>query len=108
MTTPSDGPQTTLAPTEKDHVMTARARPDDHLRCRSGRHVWLDDTARQRCCDPAWLEVLVQRHEWGTPAAAEIQYAGRSAVSGLDYGWKRLAPTGRGATTGGAIALQPR
>jgi hypothetical protein len=36
--------------------MTAQhqRRPDDHLRCRSGRHVWLDDTARERCCDPAW------------------------------------------------------
>jgi hypothetical protein len=65
-------------------------RPDAHLRCRSGRHVWLDDTARERCCDPAWRKVLVQRHEWATPAASGVEYAGRSAVAGLDYGWQRV------------------
>lgn len=56
-------------------------------RCRSGRHVWIDEVARERCCDPGWQKVLVQTHEWGTPAAAGIEYAGRSAVPGLDYGW---------------------
>ena len=65
-------------------------RPDEHLRCRSGRHVWLDDTARARCCDPRWRTVLVETREWGTPAAAGIEYAGRSAVPGLDYGWQRV------------------
>ena len=66
----------------------APSRPDEHLRCRSGRHVWLDDTARARCCDPHWRKVLVEAGEWGTPAAAGIEYAGRSAVPGLDYGWQ--------------------
>jgi hypothetical protein len=64
------------------------SRPDEHLRCRSGRHVWLDDTARARCCDPRWRTVLVEVGEWGTPAAAVIEYAGHSAVPGLDYGWQ--------------------
>jgi hypothetical protein len=85
---------TMLAPTgQEPHAMTAQpdSRPDDHLRCRSGRHVWLDYTARDRCCDPTWRKVLVQQHEWGTPAAAGIEYAGRSAVAGLDYGWQRTA-----------------
>ena len=65
------------------------ARPDEHLRCRSGRHVWLDDVARARCCDPAWLKVLVRTCDWHTPTAASIEYAGPSAVAGLDYGWTR-------------------
>ena len=68
----------------------ASDRADAHVRCRSGRHVWLDDTARERCCDAAWRKVLVRRHEWNTPQAAGIEYAGRSAVAGLDYGWQRV------------------
>jgi hypothetical protein len=38
--------------------------------------------------------VLVHQHEWGTPAAAGIEYAGRSAVAGLQYGWQRIADAG--------------
>ena len=67
-----------------------RLLPDADLRCRSGRHVWLDATARERCCDPAWLKVLVLRREWGTASTAGVQYAGPSAVPGLDYAWKRV------------------
>jgi hypothetical protein len=50
--------------------MTVRhhRRPYDHLRCCSGRHVWLDDTARERCCDPAWRKVLIAAYEWDTRA----------------------------------------
>ena len=44
--------------TAKDHTL-----PYDHLRCRSGRHVWVDDTARERCCDPDWDRILVAVHE---------------------------------------------
>lgn len=64
------------------------AHPDDHLRCRSGRRVWLDDTARARCCDPAWQKVLVYSSEW---PAEGIEYARRSAGAGLAYGWQRTA-----------------
>ena len=71
--------------------MTAQRhrRPDDHLRCRSGRHVWLDDTARKRCCDPAWRKILIAAQEWETPELTGIEYALPSAVAGLDYGWQR-------------------
>ena len=70
--------------TAKDHTL-----PYDHLRCRSGRHVWVDDTARERCCDPDWDRILVAIHEWDTPELSGIEYAGPSAVAGLDYGWQR-------------------
>jgi hypothetical protein len=33
-----------------------------------------------------WRSVLVEQHEW----TADIEYAGRSAVSGLDAGWQRV------------------
>ena len=69
--------------TAKDHTL-----PYDHLRCRSGRHVWVDDTARERCCDPDWDRILVAVHEWETRLSG-IEYAGPSAVAGLDYGWQR-------------------
>jgi hypothetical protein len=64
-------------------------RPDDHLRCRSGDHVWLDDIGRERCCDPAWRKILIAAQEWETPEVSGIEYAGPSAVAGLDYGWER-------------------
>jgi hypothetical protein len=67
---------------------TPPPRPDEHLRCRSARHVWLDHTARARCCDPGWRKVLVGTREWETRDAAGIEYAGRSAVPRLDYGWQ--------------------
>ena len=71
--------------------MTAKdpTRPYDHLRCRSGRHAWVDDTARERCCDPHRDRILVAVHEWETPELSGIEYAGPSAVAGLDYGWQR-------------------
>ena len=65
------------------------SRPDGHLRCRSGRHVWCDDTARERCCDPGWRKILIAAHEWEEPEFSGIVYAGPSAVAGLDYGWQR-------------------
>jgi|tagenome__1003787_1003787.scaffolds.fasta_scaffold20026846_1 hypothetical protein len=86
-----------LAPTDTEPQAVTAQRdqlPDADLRCRSARHVWLQDTARERCCDPAWRTVLVQAHEWGTPAAAGIEYAGRSAVPGLQYGWQRTHDPG--------------
>lgn len=38
----------------------------------------------------------VHRHEWGTASTAGIEYAGRSAVAGVDYVWQ-LAADGREA-----------
>ena len=52
-------------------------------------HVWLDDTARERCCDPAWRKILIAAQEWETPELTGIEYGGPSAVAGLDYGWQR-------------------
>ena len=68
-------------------TMQHHGRPDDHLRCRSGRHVWRDEIARKRCCDPAWRKILIAAHEWETLSG--IEYAGPSAVAGLDFGWQR-------------------
>ena len=68
--------------------MTAQhqRRPDDHLRCRSGRHVWLDDTARERCCDPAWCKILIAAQEWETPELTGSSTPGRprSQASTMD------------------------
>jgi len=63
------------------------SRPDDHLRCRCCRQVWRDDVARERCCDPAWRKVLIAAYEW--EILSGIEYAGPSAVAGLDFGWQR-------------------
>jgi hypothetical protein len=65
-------------------------RPDDHLRCPYCRRVWLDDIARERCCDPAWRRILLAAHEWETSELTGVEYAGPSAVAGLVYGWQRI------------------
>ena len=75
--------------TAKDHTL-----PYDRFRCRSGRHVWVDDTARDRCCDPDWDMILVAVHAWETPELSSIEYAGPSAIAGLDYGWHRRHDAG--------------
>ena len=54
--------------TATDHTL-----PHDRLRCRSGRHLWVDDTARERCCDPDWDRILVAVHEWETPELSGIE-----------------------------------
>jgi hypothetical protein len=68
-------------------TMQHHSRPDDHLRCRSCHHVWRDDVDRERCCDPAWRRVLIAAYEWETLGG--IEYAGPSAVAGLDFAWQR-------------------
>jgi len=72
--------------------MTAEDRtlPYDHLRCRAQvATCGSNDIARERCCDPDWDRILVAVHEWETPELSGIEYAGLSAVAGLDYGWHR-------------------
>jgi hypothetical protein len=58
------------------------------MKCRSGKHEWLDDTSAERCCSPNWFRATRWPGE-----EDDLDPEGRvyNATTGFIHGWVRLA-----------------
>lgn len=62
------------------------------MKCRSGKHEWMDPVSAQRCCAPEWRREL--RYGYSEPQPGDAEDGTVPAGGGMLYVWRRIADDG--------------